>query len=123
MRVGRRERYLPELVAGIPCHWCGVPMTARNGQPKDPTDATRDHVFPKSRGGKDRVWACLRCNTLKGNMDPMDWVDLIVGEPAPDAQEPVRNVQQTSDSLIMTAPDAPGSRSCDGTYGGTEEKR
>jgi hypothetical protein len=36
---------------------------------------------------------------------------------APDEQEPVRNVQQTSDSLIMTAPPAPAKRFDD------EEKR
>ena len=37
-------------------------------------DLTRDHVIPKSRGGRD-VWtnvvsACRRCNQRKGNRTP-----------------------------------------------------
>jgi hypothetical protein len=38
---------------------------------QQPNDATVDHVLPRSRGGKDtdsnRVTACRRCNTRKGN--------------------------------------------------------
>lgn len=35
--------------------------------------ATRDHVVPKSRGGREKVWACRQCNELKRDMLPNDW--------------------------------------------------
>lgn len=47
------------------CQYCGVK-----------SDLTLDHVFPKSRGGKD-TWenlttACNRCNVRKGNRTPAE---------------------------------------------------
>jgi hypothetical protein len=46
------------------CAYCGKPAT------------TMDHIFPKSRGGKDEwmnaVAACLRCNGQKGNLTPKE---------------------------------------------------
>lgn len=46
------------------CQYCG----------KTGSDMTVDHIFPKSRGGKDEwenvVVACLRCNVGKGNKTP-----------------------------------------------------
>ncbi len=47
---------------GQRCHYC---EQALNGQ-----TATKDHVIPKSRGGgrgENLVWACKKCNGLKGN--------------------------------------------------------
>lgn len=48
---------------GFRCQYCGV----RDG-------LTVDHVFPKSRGGKDTwenlVAACTSCNNRKGNRTP-----------------------------------------------------
>lgn len=35
---------------------------------------TRDHIHPKSRGGKMTVWACWRCNNLKGDMTEQQWI-------------------------------------------------
>lgn len=60
------------------CHWCGRPMTVKRQLEKlRSTDATRDHVIPISKGGKNeaenRVRACNRCNGLKGNMLPDAW--------------------------------------------------
>lgn len=34
---------------------------------------TRDHVHPKSKGGRKIVLACRTCNAIKGNMLPDDW--------------------------------------------------
>ncbi|MCB1717786.1 MAG: HNH endonuclease [Candidatus Competibacteraceae bacterium] len=52
----RRDRYL--------CLYCGQRFSAR--------DLTRDHVVPRSRGGRDDwenvVSACKSCNQRKGNM-------------------------------------------------------
>lgn len=48
------------------CMYCGVEFQAR--------DLSRDHVLPKSRGGRDLwtncVTACRRCNNRKANKTP-----------------------------------------------------
>lgn len=36
--------------AGTPCAYCGTPMTAPTWPVPAPTDASRDHAFPKSAG-------------------------------------------------------------------------
>lgn len=38
---------------------------------------TKDHFYPKSKGGATIVMACARCNFLKGDMLPEDWIDKI----------------------------------------------
>lgn len=40
---------------------CGDPAT------------TRDHVTPRSQGGRRTVPCCLPCNTLKGDMSAEEW--------------------------------------------------
>lgn len=46
------------------CQYCGV----------DDAKMTIDHVFPRSRGGRDTwenlVAACIKCNNKKGNRTP-----------------------------------------------------
>lgn len=55
------------------CWFCGVETTppARTpGRPPPPTMRTREHLTPRSRGGRGQanvVRACLACNTQKGN--------------------------------------------------------
>ncbi len=50
---------------GGKCYLCGCQMTLNgNGKAK----ATREHVTPKSQGGKLTKIACLWCNGIKGNM-------------------------------------------------------
>lgn len=39
--------------------------------------ATKDHVLPKSKGGRWIIWACFRCNKLKGSMTPREWGDFL----------------------------------------------
>lgn len=54
------------------CHWCGRPLmkaTAPDGRA-----ATRDHVFPRSQGGRYAVWSCFSCNNLKADMHPDVWL-------------------------------------------------
>ena len=58
------------LVAwGWRCFYCGNPVY--EGAIDDASCATKDHLFPISRGGVDFIWnivvACLRCNRLKGD--------------------------------------------------------
>jgi len=57
------------------CIYCGVqPGSLLKGKPLSRHDFTVDHIFPKSRGGKD-VWtntacACYNCNHRKGDKLP-----------------------------------------------------
>lgn len=74
----------PPTVAGRPCHWCKRPMTRRR-RPDERvalgTAASRDHVVPKAKGGTAKVWACNRCNNLKGDMMPDDWMAWMMVNP------------------------------------------
>lgn len=75
-KFGVEDKPQPNTVVGRPCHWCKRPMTSRRlsyGTGIRSDAATRDHVIPKSKGGKTKVWACFRCNNLKGNMLPDEW--------------------------------------------------
>lgn len=47
----------------MPCWYCGVKFRKRG-----PFTKTKDHVIPKSKGGIDTVYACLKCNQTKANM-------------------------------------------------------
>lgn len=51
------------------CAYCDRKMT--QGIPH--LRPTRDHVIPKSKQGRETVWACFFCNNLKGAMMPDDW--------------------------------------------------
>jgi len=70
------EDYVPPLTNralferdGYTCQYCGEPFSARH--------LTRDHVIPRSRGGKDG-WtnvaaSCFVCNNKKRNRTPEEW--------------------------------------------------
>lgn len=45
----------------MPCYYCGSRLRKQA--------ATRDHVVPKSRGGRYTVPCCFSCNNLKADMD------------------------------------------------------
>lgn len=53
------------------CRWCDRLMEDPGARSE--LAATRDHVHPKSRGGRWKVWACFSCNNLKGDMTPEEW--------------------------------------------------
>ena len=44
---------------------------------KEPSKLTKDHVFPKSKGGANDmdniIMVCKTCNSSKGNMDLFEW--------------------------------------------------
>ncbi|WP_122465927.1 HNH endonuclease [Brevundimonas lutea] len=52
------------------CAYCSAVMTS---EPGGPTEATRDHVVPRSVGGDDSsqnlVAACFSCNVVKADLD------------------------------------------------------
>jgi hypothetical protein len=54
--------------AGEYCTYCRREMV-----PYSNTHPTRDHVIPKSKGGRKTVWCCTKCNNAKGDMLPEEW--------------------------------------------------
>lgn len=71
--VARRQELLRLFVLqGGQCYLCDEPMRSR-GPVQDPTDATRDHVTPRHRRGRnvDNLLAAHRgCNEDKGSRSP-----------------------------------------------------
>lgn len=70
----------------VNCTYCKREMRpARLVRVNDPLTRTEDHVIPLSRGGTDtkenRVPACLRCNSIKGNMMPDEWAAYMEANP------------------------------------------
>lgn len=53
------------------CWYCGKSM--------DPSQLTKDHVFPRIKGGKDCldniIMVCKSCNSSKGKMDLFEWYE------------------------------------------------
>lgn len=49
----------------IQCSFCGKFVFYRH--------ITRDHVYPKSKGGTMKAPACIDCNVAKENMYPIEW--------------------------------------------------
>jgi 5-methylcytosine-specific restriction endonuclease McrA len=54
------------------CFYCGTDMTFVRNPPFPLTNATRDHIVPLVKGGKNEnhntLRSCLRCNQIKGSM-------------------------------------------------------
>lgn len=65
------------------CCYCGFTMVLHvhtDGQPPPQNAATRDHIIPKCHGGpknKNLVAACVQCNNLRGDMDPVAFYNLL----------------------------------------------
>src|SRR4051812_19585709 len=56
---------------GAPCTYCKRPTEDRESLTG--LAATRDHVTPRSKGGRTTVLACRLCNALKKDMALEDW--------------------------------------------------
>lgn len=72
-----KKRTVPFNLSGLyvrelgRCAYCGCHTVKK---PNQPDSATFDHVFPRSRGGKD-CWgnaalSCMKCNAKKGALTP-----------------------------------------------------
>jgi 5-methylcytosine-specific restriction endonuclease McrA len=49
----------------VQCSYCG--------RFQNFSEVTRDHVYPKSKGGITTVPSCYQCNEKKKDMLPIDW--------------------------------------------------
>lgn len=63
--------------SGKPCAYCKRVMDANDYD----LMPTRDHVQPRSRGGKVTVWACRTCNRIKADMSLGQWLDFMAAFP------------------------------------------
>lgn len=63
---------------GKPCSYCQRLMLHLTHRTLAPT---RDHVVPKSRGGRAVVVCCITCNGIKGNMLPEEWESFMAAYP------------------------------------------
>lgn len=56
------------------CEYCRKRMTKQKGELTKDTDATIDHIIPKSKGGnyhlENLALACYQCNRKKGSKRP-----------------------------------------------------
>lgn len=76
--VKRSRTKVPSKVRGNGehCSYCKRQMVAFTS-----THPTKDHVVPKSKGGRTKVWACTFCNNLKKDMMPDDWTAFMESYP------------------------------------------
>lgn len=62
---------------GKPCHYCKRVMDVRSPR----LMPTKDHIHPKSQGGRRTVHACSDCNTLKADMTLDEWTLVMAANP------------------------------------------
>lgn len=73
IKTARRSGYYPltfNFVLGkvdtfVLCSYCGISIPEKN--------ITRDHVYPKSKGGILKTPSCGPCNQAKEDMLPIEW--------------------------------------------------
>ena len=65
------------------CFYCDTKLvewkSRKQGPPCPPNAWTRDHVFPRESkkhqmSALNTVDACSQCNSMKGHLDPLDWL-------------------------------------------------
>lgn len=61
------------------CHYCSRPLQPRGTD--SPLAATRDHVVPKSKGGRKTVPCCRTCNEIKADRLPDEWAAYMAENP------------------------------------------
>jgi hypothetical protein len=86
MPLDRGLTLLPNERHTMKCTYCKRDtIKAAKVRLNDPLTRTRDHVIPLCRGGLDtrenKVIACLRCNSIKGDMMPDEWAAYMEANP------------------------------------------
>lgn len=57
-------------IGGKYCYYCGQELF-------QDINKTADHFWPKSLGGYLKVKCCKKCNKLKDNMTPNQWIEYL----------------------------------------------
>ena len=67
------ENNLAKIQCNNYCWYCGKEV--------EPSKLTKDHVFPRSKGGDNNmdniIMVCKSCNSSKGDMDLFEWYEEI----------------------------------------------
>lgn len=56
------------------CAYCGVKLVWEKNSAGKPQHASRDHVIPKSNGGRTTIPSCVSCNKAKANRSAAEFV-------------------------------------------------
>lgn len=56
------------------CAYCGTQLFWEKNKPGGNPSATRDHVLPKSSGGKVKIPSCGGCNKAKANRSAVEFL-------------------------------------------------
>jgi len=60
---------LSRKLGGDKCWYCGCKLT--------PWNKTSDHFWPECLGGRLKVSCCRNCNSLKGTLTPVGFIDML----------------------------------------------
>lgn len=71
------------------CYYCG-----------NLEKCTKDHFYPKSKGGKLMVYACKVCQGSKKDLDPTDWASNYISTHIAITSESKQRIRVAVDSLI-----------------------
>ena len=66
-----------QLHHGKHCPYCRRQMNLHDSHLRP----TWDHIVPKSRGGKEKIVCCNKCNGIKGDMMPDQWAVYMAANP------------------------------------------
>lgn len=82
------------------CVYCGVCLVPGHVEPHGRDTATRDHLFPKSRNGRDTVDACAYCNEKKADRDLLDWM---TSRSLADRRQAVKRLPGTQEPMKLSS--------------------
>lgn len=77
MATAKRLQKAIYRASGDPCPYCGQTMLKTERQ-ADKRNPTRDHIFPKIRGGRRTLIVCQRCNTDKAHYALREWLAVLM---------------------------------------------
>ncbi len=61
---------------GLACPYCGQRMDGRKRKHRN--SPSRDHVYPRSKGGRRTIIVCNGCNSDKGNLTLDEWALILL---------------------------------------------
>ena len=89
-RTKHRQSFHLAAFHNKPCPYCGHQMQVHYPNPHHHRCCpTRDHIIPRSLGGRRTVVVCMGCNNLKVDMHPNAWVRYLA-DVMPERVEAVR---------------------------------
>ena len=72
------------------CYYCG-----------NIEKCTKDHFYPKSKGGRFTVYACQLCQCSKKDMCPTEWASVYIAKHVAITPESKQRIRCSVESLII----------------------